>query len=238
MSYILLKRICDLAFSIISLILLIPILIPIILILKFTSEGEIFYFQKRVGKEGKPFAMIKFATMLKNSPNMSFGTMTLPNDPRVTRFGALLRKTKINELPQILNVIKGDLSVIGPRPLPQNEFDLYNLNVKDFISQMRPGITGIGSLIFRNEEGIIANNKPENPKIFYENVILPYKGSLELWYYENTSFSTDITILFLTFLSVIKSNSQIVYKVFKSLPKRPDELSVDWINKSADHKWS
>lgn len=230
MNYHLIKRLFDYVSSAIGLILLTPLFLPIILILKFTSEGEVFYIQKRIGKDNKSFGMIKFATMMKNSPNLTFGTITVPNDPRVTRFGAFLRKTKINELPQIFNVIKGELSVIGPRPLPQNEFDLYNDDVKNIISKMRPGITGIGSLIFRDEEGIIAINKPEDPKFFYENIILPYKGALEIWYYHHISFFTDIKILFLTFWSLVSANSEWAYKIFPSLPPKPKELSVEWIN--------
>ncbi|MBK8372253.1 MAG: sugar transferase [Saprospiraceae bacterium] len=226
MNYHLIKRLFDYVSSAIGLMLLTPLFIPIILILKFTSEGEIFYLQKRIGQENKSFGMIKFATMLKNSQNMSYGTITIPNDPRVTRFGAFLRKTKINELPQIINVLKGDLSLIGPRPLPKNESDLYNANVKDIISKMRPGITGIGSLIFRDEEGIIAKNMPENPKLFYENVILPYKGVLEVWYFHNISFRTDMKILFLTFWSLLKKDSGLVYKWFPAIPSKPNELII------------
>lgn len=225
------KRIFDLFGSLCLIIILSPLLVPVILILKFTAEGEIFYIQVRIGKNNKSFGMIKFATMLKNSPNMSFGTITVPNDPRVTRIGSFLRKTKINELPQIINVLKGDLSLIGPRPLPQNEFDLYNESVKDLISKIRPGITGIGSLIFRDEEGIIENNKPENPKLFYENVILPYKGALEVWYFHNISFWTDLKILILTFWSLFKINSALVYKWFPSIPSKPKELSTHKFSK-------
>lgn len=229
MRYIYLKRCFDLLSSIAVLIILSPLLVPIILILKFTAEGEIFYIQERIGKDNKPFGMIKFATMLKNSPNLTLGTTTITNDPRVTKFGVFIRKTKINELPQIINVIKGEISVIGPRPLPINEFDLYNDDVKNIMSKIRPGITGIGSLIFRDEEGIIAINKPEDPKLFYENIILPYKGALELWYYKHISFLTDIKILFLTFWSLVSTNSQWVYKIFPTLPAKPKELSVEWI---------
>jgi lipopolysaccharide/colanic/teichoic acid biosynthesis glycosyltransferase len=231
MNYHPIKRLFDYVSSAISLILLTPLFIPIIVILKFTAEGEIFYIQERIGKNIKPFGMIKFATMLKNSPNISFGTITVPNDPRVTRIGSFLRKTKINELPQIINVLKGDLSLIGPRPLPQNEFDLYSESVKDLISKIRPGITGIGSLIFRDEEGIIENNKPENPKLFYENVILPYKGALEVWYFHNISFWTDLKILILTFWSLLKIDSALVYKWFPSIPSKPKELSTHKFSK-------
>jgi lipopolysaccharide/colanic/teichoic acid biosynthesis glycosyltransferase len=229
MNYKNIKRFFDLISSIALLIILLPIYLIIIIVLKFTAEGEIFFIQERIGKANKPFGMIKFATMLKNSPNLSFGTTTVTNDPRVTRFGAFLRKTKINELPQIINVIKGDISVVGPRPLPINEYSKYSVEVINIISKNKPGITGIGSLIFRDEEGIIEKNQPLDPKFYYENVILPYKGKLETWYNENISFSTDVAILFLTFWSIIKSDSQLVFTIFKTLPPKPTELTIKGI---------
>ncbi|MBK8819931.1 MAG: sugar transferase [Saprospiraceae bacterium] len=129
----------------------------------------------------------------------------------------------MNELPQIINVLKGDLSLIGPRPLPKNEFDLYDENVKEIISKIRPGITGIGSLIFRDEEGSIAKNMPENPKLFYENVGLPYKGCWRL----------GISIIFLLdrfeninsdFWSLLKKDSDWFYKRFTDIPEKPETI--------------
>ena len=115
--YKILKRSFDLITASVALILFLPVLIPAIIILKFTGEQEVFYFQKRIGYNNRPFMIWKFATMLKNSPNTGTGEITLRNDPRVTKFGKLLRLTKINELPQIINVFLGDMSIVGPRPL-------------------------------------------------------------------------------------------------------------------------
>ena len=99
------------------------ILLPVIIILRLTGEGEIFYLQKRIGKNNKEFYLLKFATMLKNSSKMQNGTVTIKNDPRVLPFGKFLRKSKINELPQLFNILKGDMSIIGPRPQTPNYFN-------------------------------------------------------------------------------------------------------------------
>ena len=119
-------RIFDIVFSLAALIVLCPLLLPIALILRFTGEGEVFYVQERIGSHERPFGLFKFATMLKNSPHMGTGTITVRNDPRVLPFGRILRKTKINELPQLLNVLIGN-DVIGPRPLTES---LYTLRAR------------------------------------------------------------------------------------------------------------
>ena len=214
------KRLFDIVLSFIGLILLSPILIPIMIILALTGEKEIFYFQKRKGQGNRDFYVWKFATMDKNSPNIGAGIITLADDPRVTTVGKYLRQSKINELPQLINVFKGDMSLVGPRPLLQKSFDLYPAEVQDEIYQNKPGITGIGSLIFRDEERIVANS--DNPRKTYES-IFPYKGELELWYLKNISILTDVLIIFLTVWLVISPNSNMAYKIFKDLPKKKFE---------------
>lgn len=212
-----LKRLLDILLSGIALILLSPILIPSILILLVTGEREVFYLQKRIGYKNKPFSIWKFATMLKNSPNIGTGAITLRNDPRVTAFGKILRMTKINELPQIINVFKGDMSLVGPRPLMEVSFKLYPENVQKVIYNSRPGMTGIGSLIFRDEEKIVS--EAEDPRAMYAR-IYPYKGALELWYQDHASLYTDCMIIFLTAWSILVPDNKLVYKVFKDLPQR------------------
>ena len=145
--YKIIKRFFDIVFGLISLVILLPIFIPVIIILKFTAEGEVFYFQKRIGVNNDNFMIWKFATMLKNSLNMGAGSITLQNDFRVTKFGKILRKTKINELPQIINIIKGDISFVGPRPLVTNTFEAYSNDIKSNIYNIKPGLTGIGSVV-------------------------------------------------------------------------------------------
>lgn len=220
MIYLFSKRLLDLLISLISIILLSPVFLIVIIILKFTAEGEIFYFQKRIGLKNKSFYIIKFATMLKDSINMGTGSITLKNDYRVTSFGKFLRKTKINELPQIINVIKGDISIVGPRPLVQKTFAMYSHKIQSKIYQIKPGITGIGSIVFRDEESIISSVKNEDPFIFYKRAISPHKGELEMWYQKNKSFCTDLKIIFVTAWIIIFPSSKIYNKLFINLPER------------------
>ena len=154
--YSILKRTFDVLMSGIAILILSPLLIPVIILLKLTGEGYVFYKQERVGYKNKTFLIWKFATMLKNSMNMGTGSITLQNDPRVTKIGSFLRKTKINELPQIINILKGDISLVGPRPLVEKTFSAYNEEVQSKIYNVKPGLTGIGSIVFRDEESIIS----------------------------------------------------------------------------------
>ena len=214
------KRLLDITVSLVTLIILLPVFIPIIIILKFSAEGEVFYFQERYGINNSKFQIWKFATMLKNSMNMGTGSITLKNDPRVTRIGSFLRKTKINELPQIINILKGDISLVGPRPLVTKTFMAYNEQIQSKIYNVKPGLTGIGSIIFRDEESIISAVKDEDPHEFYKRVIAPYKGKLEMWYQENNSFFLDLQLIFMTAWIIIFPNSKLYEKWFKDLPKR------------------
>ncbi|MFN8247443.1 MAG: sugar transferase [Ferruginibacter sp.] len=213
-----LKRLFDLLIATIALVLLAPIFIPVIIILLLTGEHEVFYLQKRVGYKNRIFGIWKFATMLKNSPNMGTGEITLRNDPRVTTFGKFLRMSKINELPQIINVFKGDMSIVGPRPLMEISFKLYSPEVQKIIYNSRPGMTGIASIVFRDEEKLLS--EAADPKAMYRS-IYPYKGELEIWYQEHASTYTDMMIIFLTAWSIFFPGNKLVDKVFKDLPKRP-----------------
>lgn len=215
--YLFLKRVFDILIATIALILLSPLLIPSCIILLFTGEREVFYKQKRIGYKNKPFDIWKFATMLKNSPNIGTGEITLRNDPRVTGFGKFLRITKINELPQIINVFKGDMSIVGPRPLMEVSVQLYPQEIREKIYNCKPGMTGIGSLIFRDEEKLISD--AADPKAMYAT-IYPFKGALEMWYQQHASIYTDFMIIFLTAWSIVFPKNQLVNKIFKDLPKR------------------
>tara|TARA_B100001093_G_scaffold504793_1_gene561118 strand:+ start:461 stop:1129 length:669 start_codon:yes stop_codon:yes gene_type:complete len=217
--YKLTKRTFDILISFVALILLIPIFIPIILILRFSGEGEIFYFQNRVGLDNKTIKIFKFATMLKNSEQIGTGIYTAKNDPRILPFGNFLRKTKINELPQIINILNGDISLVGPRPLIRKTFELYKEEDQKIIYSMKPGLTGVGSIVFRNEEEILNNAKIELEK-FYENHITPYKAELELWYEKNKSFICDLKIIFLTAWVIFFKDSNSPWTLFKDLPKK------------------
>jgi lipopolysaccharide/colanic/teichoic acid biosynthesis glycosyltransferase len=148
-------RLLDIVFALLALIVLSPLLIPVAIVLRFTGEGEIFFLQDRIGLGGEPFGLYKFATMLKNSPNVGTGTVTVKDDPRVLPVGRFLRKTKINELPQLLNILKGDMSVVGPRPQTRRCFDAFPADSQAEIIKVRPGLSGIGSIVFRGEEDMM-----------------------------------------------------------------------------------
>jgi lipopolysaccharide/colanic/teichoic acid biosynthesis glycosyltransferase len=217
--YPLIKRFLDICISIIVLLILSPLLLPIAIALRITGEGYVFYRQRRIGFQNQYFDILKFATMLKNSPNMGTGTITLRNDPRLLPLGKFLRKSKINELPQLINVLIGNMSWVGPRPLVDKTFNAYPEDIRDRVYQSKPGITGIGSVIFRDEESLISKASIP-PHEFYEKVIAPYKGALEMWYNRHKSFWVDFLILFLTAWVVAFPKSQLMYKIFNDLPKR------------------
>ena len=146
------KRFLDIVLSFLALVVLTPFLLPIIIILRLTGEREVFYIQERVGREGNSFGLYKFATMLKNSPNIGAGEITVSGDPRVLPFGKFLRKTKLNELPQLWNIFIGDMSIIGPRPQTERCFDAFPEESQAIITLVKPGLSGIGSIVFRDEE--------------------------------------------------------------------------------------
>ena len=216
------QRLLDIIFSGLALLVLSPLLVPIIIALRLTGEGEVFYVQQRVGRNGKAFGLYKFATMLKNSPSMGTGTVTVKNDPRVLPLGRFLRKTKINELPQLLNIFKGDMSVIGPRPQTQRCFDAFPARSQTEIVKVRPGLSGIGSIVFRDEEELMHASK--EPERFYDEVIMPYKGRLEEWYVANQGLWTYLASIFATAWVVLFPQSDLVWKLFKGLPAPPADL--------------
>ena len=202
--------------------MLAPLLLPVIVILRLTGEGEIFFRQQRVGRGGKIFGLFKFATMLKDSPNMGTGTVTLKDDPRVLPFGRFLRKTKLNELPQLFNILLGDMAIIGPRPQTQRCFDAFPERSRTEIIKVRPGLSGIGSVVFRDEEQMM--DAADDPDAFYDEVIMPYKGLLEEWYVQHRSLGIDALLVFLTLWVVFKPSSQLVWRLFADLPPPPDSL--------------
>jgi len=216
-------RFFDIFFSGLALVLLSPFLVPIALLLRFTGEGEVFYVQQRVGKNGTMFGLLKFATMLKDSPNMQMGTVTVKNDPRVLPMGGFLRKSKINELPQLINIFLGDMSVIGPRPQTERCFLAFPETSQEAIKQVKPGLSGIGSIVFRGEEDILDDPNIDRLK-FYDNVIAPYKGELEQWYVKNQNLYTYFMLIGLTVWVVLFSDSKVYQSIFKDLPETPAEL--------------
>jgi len=216
------QRFFDVFFSILALLFLFPLLVPIICILNFTGEGEVFYTQERVGQGGKIFGLLKLATMLKNSSNIGSKDITIQNDPRVLPFGKFLRKSKINELPQLWNIIIGNMSIVGPRPMIPKTYLNYSKKVQDRLNIVKPGLTGIGSIVFRDEESFLA--ELNNPMEFYIKNIIPYKSDLEIWFVENNSLWLYLKIIILTAWIVIFPKSNIINVAFKGLPDAPKNL--------------
>ncbi|MDP7196171.1 MAG: sugar transferase [SAR202 cluster bacterium] len=216
------QRFFDVFFSVFAIVFLCPILILIICILKLTGEGEVFYIQERVGQDGKVFGMLKFATMIKNSLNIGAGEITICDDPRVLPFGKFLRKSKINELPQLWNIVIGDMSIVGPRPMIPNTFANYSKRAQDRLNTVRPGLTGIGSIIFRDEERYLSGQK--EPKEFYKKNISPYKSEIEIWFVENNSLQLYFMLIVATVWIVMFPQSKIVDTAFKGLPSKPESL--------------
>ena len=215
------KRFFDLLLAFIALVLTSWLLIPCMLILWCTGEHYIWYLQKRIGYKNKYFNIIKFATMLLASPSLGTGSLTTRNDPRVLPFGKFLRKTKINELPQIFNVFNGTMSLVGPRPQMEVDFLRFPEEVQEHIYDVMPGITGIGSVIFRDEEYYMSQPGVD-PITFYTEKIAPYKGEVELWYQKQKSLWVDFKIIFLTAWVILFPKSDLTYKWFKDLPAKPD----------------
>ena len=216
------KRFLDIVLSFLALVMLVPFLLPVIVILKLTGEGEVLYIQERAGRGGNSFGLYKFATMLKNSPNIGAGEITVQGDPRVLPFGKFLRKTKLNELPQLWNIFIGDMSVVGPRPMVLNTYSHYPEEVRQKLDTIRPGLTGIGSIVFKDEERYLADR--DEPMEFYRKHIIPYKSDLELWFVKNNTLWLYIKIILVTAWVVVFPSSNIVDKAFVGIPRLPDSL--------------
>ena len=201
-----LKRLFDITSSFCGLLILSPILLVCMVILKFSGEGEIFFLQKRMGYKNKPFHITKFATMLKSAAVMKDGDYTVKDDPRVLPVGKFLRKSKINELMQLWDVFRGKMSLVGPRPQMLRVHDMYPPQFEFVLENVRPGVTGVGSIVFRDEERLLTEAVDRDR--CYKEEIVPYKAELEIWYAENASLWLDIKLIFLTAWAIINPNSQ------------------------------
>ena len=217
-------RFFDILFSIMGLMFLSPILLIVMLILRVTGENEIFYRQERIGQNGKKFYILKFATMLKNSPNMGSGSITSKDDPRILPFGHFLRKTKINEIPQLLNVVCGDMSLIGPRPHVKRDLAGIDRFILKMILNQKPGLSGVGSIVFRNEERIL--QKFENPREFYDTEIAPYKANLEIWYLQHKSMQMYFRLILVTILCLFVDHKKIIKIFLKGIPPASQKLDL------------
>ena len=195
------KRGIDILFSLIGLICLFPFFIFISFFIFITSKGGVFFVQLRVGKNNKDFKLYKFRTMFLNSE--SKGLLTVGNnDKRITKLGYYLRKNKLDELPQLINVLNGTMSLVGPRPEVRKYVNLYNSEQKSILD-VKPGITDLASIMYFNENEILANSV--NPEQTYINEIMPIKLELNKQYINEMSLLTDLKIIFKTFIKLINS---------------------------------
>ena len=195
------KRGIDILFSLIGLICLFPFFIFISFFIFITSKGGVFFVQLRVGKNNKDFKLYKFRTMFLNSDNK--GLLTVGNnDKRITKLGYYLRKNKLDELPQLINVLNGTMSLVGPRPEVRKYVNLYNSEQKSILD-VKPGITDFASIMYFNENEILANSV--NPEQTYINEIMPIKLELNKQYINEMSLLTDLKIIFKTFIKLINS---------------------------------
>tara|TARA_B100000575_G_C22914591_1_gene530915 strand:+ start:114 stop:788 length:675 start_codon:yes stop_codon:yes gene_type:complete len=216
------QRFFDISISGLAILFLLPLFIIVIFLLRFTGEGEVFFRGERIGKNREKFQILKFVTMVKDSPNIGTGTLTVGDDPRILPLGKYLRNWKINELPQLLNIFSGQMSIVGPRPQSVRNFNAFLNHVQDSISKERPGLTGIGSLFFRNEEVMLAASK--DPDQLYDSIIMPYKGELELWYANNKSIFLYFKLIWLTAYLVVFSKNLDLFLSIPNLPKPKSEL--------------
>lgn len=193
------KRYFDLSVSIVSLVILLPVFLLVAVAIKLDDGGPVFFFQERVGRNFSTFKVVKFRTMTTD-PQVAGPLVTSENDKRITKVGKILRKLKIDELPQIFNVLRGEMSIVGPRPEVPKYVKLFEKEYRKLLT-VRPGMTGYASVVFRNEEQILS--RYTEPETAYVTEILPKKIKLELIYVSRVSFIFDIKIFLWTFLKVI-----------------------------------
>jgi lipopolysaccharide/colanic/teichoic acid biosynthesis glycosyltransferase len=196
-----LKRIFDFLVSLFGLIIFSPLFLIIAILIKLDSEGAVFYRGERIGKDGKPFRIFKFRTMVKNAEELG-GPSTSADDPRLTKIGKFLRKYKLDELPQLINVLKGEMSLVGPRPEVKMYVDMLKPEEKEKILSVKPGMTDLASLWDFHEEEVLKGS--EDPEKTYMEKIRPKKIQLQLEYVKNRSFLLDLKIIFKTLIRLIK----------------------------------
>lgn len=220
-------RFTDILLALLGTLILAPISLPLALLLRMTGEGEIFYLQERVGRGGQPFDIIKFATMLKNSPNMGSGTITERDDPRVLPVGRFLRKSKLNEIPQLLNVIRGDMSFVGPRPHAAVDLAGVPADLLLKTQTVMPGVTGIGSLVFRDEESLL--HQQSDGRQFYDQVIAPYKAELEVWAISKRGLGFYFSVILLTCLvTLFPKTASLLFSIYPEMPRLPNALQTQF----------
>lgn len=209
-------RFFDILLSLLGLLILFPLILFFSLLLRFTGEKKIFFYQERIGYKEKKFKLIKFATMLENSPNIGTKNITLLHDQRVLPVGKFLRKYKINEITQLFNILKGDMTMVGPRPLTKDIFNMYDSKTKKILTKVKPGLTGVASIFFRDEE--IFFLKKHDIKL-YKKLITPYKAKLEKWFVKNKNLKIYFVCILITLIIIFFDIKNPLKLFFNDLPK-------------------
>ena len=212
------KRFFDIVFALMGIVITGPFLLLSILIIFISGETKPLFIQLRVGKDRQLFRFYKLRTM-KRTQSQNSGPITFHGDDRITKVGLFLRWSKMDEFPQFFNVLNGDLSFVGPRPLMPETFYAYDKSTQKRIAKVKPGITGVGSVVFRNEALLLKQAGENKQKDFYLNKILPYKGELEEWYVKHQSFGIDLKLLFFSAAVIAYSRMTGLHNYFKNLPK-------------------
>jgi lipopolysaccharide/colanic/teichoic acid biosynthesis glycosyltransferase len=200
------KRLFDILFSSIGLIALAPLFLIVAILIKLDSLGPVFYRQKRIGRNFKPFYIYKFRTMIQDAEKKGL-QITAAGDERITKIGRWLRKTKIDELPQLINVLKGEMSFVGPRPEVEKYVKIYRKDYSEIL-KFRPGITDIASITYRDEESVLKDS--DDPEEYYKNILLPQKINFAKEYIKNHSLFFDVKLIFLTFFKIIFPNHFVI----------------------------
>ena len=209
------KRGADILFSILGILISAPLLLISVILIFISGETSPVYLSYRIGKGGKLFRMFKLRTMSRKKPSKS--PLTAYNDNRINFFGRLLRFSKIDELPQFFNILNGDLSFVGPRPMLPEVYMFYSDKTREKLNPLRPGVTGIGSIVFRDEASLFKKVRGSHER-FYKDNIAPAKAELELWYTKNRSFVIDFKILTLTVVALLYGKVKSLKRYFKNLP--------------------
>ena len=195
------KRLLDISIAGLGLLLLLPLMGAIALLIKLDSPGSVFFAHERVGRYGRKFKVLKFRTMVQDAPKLG-GAITAGHDPRITRVGRILRKTKLDELPQLWNVLKGEMSLVGPRPEVEKYVQLWEPNLREIVLSVRPGITGLTQIRYRHEERLLAQQA--DPEKYYRETLLPLKLASDVEYVQRRCLVLDLYLLARTFLALFE----------------------------------
>lgn len=199
------KRALDFTTAVVGLAVCAPLFVLIALLIKLDSPGSVFFAHERVGRYGRKFKVLKFRTMVQDAPKLG-GAITAGHDPRITRVGRILRKTKLDELPQLWNVLKGEMSLVGPRPEVEKYVQLWDPQLREIVLSVRPGITGLTQVRYRHEESLLAQQA--DPETYYREVLLPLKLQSDAEYVQRHSLWFDLWLLWRTVVALFEPEAR------------------------------